>query len=439
MKKKANLRQRSATALTSSLWTATAARAPAFTSLSGDQQADVLVVGGGIAGMSTALSLAEKGIDVALVEAGQPGDGATGQSGGLVAPDYIRHSPESIRSVLGHKDAERLTGMIGRSGQHVFDLITRYGIDCGARQDGFYTPSHTPSLAEDQRRYANQWRVRGHKVSFVEGEEVRQLFGADRYCGALRFEEGGSLNPLGYVRGLARSAQLNGARVFTNSTVRALNREKDVWVCQTSSGTIRAPRVVLAANGGNAALHPAMRRTSLPLHVVQFATTPLDPSQRRAILPNGGGFTDKVPYLFTARIDNHGHLVSAFPMSFLLKGDEGYYREARSRLREHFETMRDPDIGHLWRGVAWVNTSFLPEVYDLGDDAISIQACNGRGIATNTVLGAEVAAMLATGDSESLSVRMRKPKPIRFYSAAAMLPKLLMSMAYLSRINSKSA
>ena len=192
-----------------------------------------------------------------------PGDGATGQSGGIVAPDYIRHSPETIRAVLGSKMGERMTGMIGRSGQFVFDLIARHAIECDARQDGFYTPSHTAALAEQQQGYANQWRSRGYKVDFVEGAEARRLFGADGSCGALRFAEGGGVNPLAYARGLARAAQGQGARLFVNSPVMSLKREAGGWLCRTPGGSVRARRVVLAANGGNAALHPLMRRTTL--------------------------------------------------------------------------------------------------------------------------------------------------------------------------------
>lgn len=420
-----------ASAPAGSLWKATAASGPNLPSLSGDIEADVLVIGGGIAGTSLALHLAERGVDAVLIEAGEPGDGATGQSGGLVAPDYIRHSPETIRAVLGQDAGERLTRMIGNSAGAVFDLIARHSIDCDARQDGFYTPAHTQALAEKQRQYANQWRSRGFDVDFVERGDAGRLFGLDRYCGALRFGRGGSLNPLAYVRGLARAAEGAGARLFANSPVSALERHGSRWIGKTPAGSVSARHVVLAANGGNAALHPAMRRTSLPLHVFQFATAPLTSAQRRVILPEGGAFTDKLPYLFTARIDGQGHLVSAFAMTMFVHGEEARYREARRRLRQHFDVITDPQIDYLWRGLAWVNTSFLPEIYDLGDDAIAIQACNGRGIAINTMLGMEVAAMLATGDRDALSVRPRSPKPVRFHSVTSLLPRLLMSMAYL--------
>lgn len=418
--------------LTSPVWAVNAGLAPRVESLSGAHDVDVLVIGGGIAGVTTALHLAERRVDVALVEAGQFGDGATGQSGGIVAPDYIRHTPDSIQTVLGEAAGERLTRMIGGSGQHVFDLIRRHEIECDARQDGFYTPSHTDALAAQQRDYARQWQARGHKVSFVEGAQARALFGADRYCGALRFEEGGGLNPLAFVRGLARAAQRSGARLFGNSPVTRLERKDGYWLCRTPIGTVRAQRLVLAANGGNAALHPAMQRTSLPLNVFQFASMPLDPAQRQAILPRGGAFTDKLPYLFTARLDGLGHLISAFPMSFLVNGDRACYREARRRLKQHFKVMPEPQIDFLWHGLAWVNTSFLPEIYDLGDNAIAIQACNGRGIATNTVIGSEVATMLATGDRDALSVQPRAPVPVRFHAGASLLPRFLMSLAYLT-------
>lgn len=413
------------------VWLDTAVDGPRLATITSAIEAEVLVIGGGIAGMTTALHLAEAGVDTVLVEAGQPGDGATGWSGGLVAPDYIRHTPETIGSILGHKQGERVTRMIGGSARAVFNLIERHGIQCDARKDGFYTPAHSEALANSQRGYANQWRSRGYDVSFIEASDARWRFGVDRYCGALRFGDGGSLNPLGYVRGIAAAALKQGVRLFADSPVTTLTREGERWIAQTAQGSVAARRVVLAANGGNAELHPALRRTALPLHVVQFATAPLNDAQREQILPEGGAFTDKVPYLFSARLDGQGHLISAFPLSFLV-GEARWHREARRRLAQHFSAMSEPQIDYLWRGLAWVNPSFLPELYDLGEGALAIQADNGRGIGINTQLGIEMAAAIAANNRELLSIQPRSPKPIRLHAGAALLPKLLMSMAWLS-------
>ena len=432
MEHQSSSRRRGGGPSTRPVWVATAAPGPELAPLAAEIEADVLVIGGGIAGTATALHLAEAGIDTVLLEAGQPGDQATGWSGGLVAPDYIRHTPETIVTALGRHHGEMLTRMIGGSARAVFDLVERHAIDCDARQDGFYTPAHSEGLAESQRGYADQWRSRGYDVRFVEAREARHAFGVERYCGALRFGDGGSLNPLGYVRGLARAALTKGARLFGESPVQALRREGGRWIARTPGGAVSARRVVLAANGGNARLHPALRRTALPLHVVQFATAPLDDVQRATILPEGGAFTDKVSYLFTARLDPQGHLISAFPMSFLLRGGKAHLREARRRLRQHFAALSDPRIDHIWEGLAWVNSSFLPELYDLGDGALAIQADNGRGIGINTQLGIEVAAAIASNSRERLSVVPRTPHPIRLHAGAALLPKLLMTMAWLS-------
>lgn len=417
---------------TTPLWVATAAPGPDLAPLAAEIEAEVLVIGAGIAGATTALHLAEAGIDTVLIEAGEPGDQATGWSGGLVAPDYIRHTPETIGAVLGRQRGERMTRMIGGSARAVFDLIARHGIECDARQDGFFTPAHSETLAQNQRSYANQWRSRGYDVAFVEGGDARARFGVERYCGALHFGEGGSLNPLGYVRGLAGAALRHGARVFAQSPVHALAREGARWVARTPGGAVAARRVVLAANGGNAALHPALRRTVLPLQVIQFATAPLDAVQRETILPRGGAFTDKVPYLFTGRLDAQGHLISGFPTSFLVNSSKAYLREAQRRLRQHFAAMPNPQVDYIWEGLAQVNASFLPELYELGEGALAIQADNGRGIGTNTQLGIEVAAAIAANSRDPLSVVPRKPHPIRLHAAATLLPRLLMTVARFS-------
>jgi glycine/D-amino acid oxidase-like deaminating enzyme len=412
-----------------SLWQATAPPGPLLPVLAGDVDAEILVIGGGVAGLSTALHLAERGVAVALVEAGAVGSGATGASGGLIAPDYIRHTPETIGQQLGRAAGERLTRFVGESAAQVFALARALSTPSEVREEGFWTPTHSETLAARQRAVAAQWALRGFSVRFAEGEEARAQLGSDRYIGALVHEEGGGLNPLALARALADQAVRQGALLFAQSPVQRLRREDGRWVATTTRGRARARRVVLAANAGNAALHPRMARTTLPLDVYEFATAPVDAGLRQRILPEGGGFTDKTSYVFTARYDDAGHLVSAFPASLAIRGRAAARREAQRRLSQYFPELANVEIRFLWEGHARINTSFLPALYDLGEGALAIQACNGRGLSTNAMLGRALADYLTTGDVDRLPIVPVEPKPVRFHALAQWTPRLLMTAA----------
>ena len=414
-----------------SLWTSKSSTTDAYPPLAASLRADVIVIGAGLAGASTAFHLAAGGVVGVVLEAETPGAGATGNSGGLIAPNFVGLTPERAEAQFGVEAGRRLTRLVGKSAQDLFDMIADLGIDCEARQDGFWTPAHTPELAAEQKTHAGEWRAQGYDVTFVDQAETRAALGSHRYFGAMRFGEGGQLDPLALVQGLVRHAAARGARIFAESAVMTLHRRGNLWEAVTSNGQVSAPRVVLAANGGNARLHPLMRATTLPLGVIEFATAPLTAAQRREAVPAGGAFTDRQSYLFTARHDAEGRLISAFPMSAPLQGMKAYDREAKRRLKRHFPKLGPVAIDHIWQGTAFLNTTFLPSVFDLQNGAYAIQACNGRGIPINVALGQEVAQALASGSFEGLSVPLQTPRPVRLHAFARFAPYVAMTMAYL--------
>lgn len=424
-------------ALGTTLWERTSAPGPTLERLHGDKNADIAVIGAGVAGLSTALHLAEAGCSVAVIEAEEPGSKATGKSGGLIAPDFISHDPDEIERKFGKEWGGRLIKLVGSAAGQCFDLISAHNISCDAKQDGFWTPAHNKDFAVKLRKRAREWQNRGYSVEYFDKENTAQSLGSPRYCGAMRFTEGGSLNPLAFSRGLADAAMRQGATLYSRSPVTKLERRGDRWRVITDSGYLDAKRVVLAANGGNSALHPEMRRTVLPLKVFEFATTAFSDENRALVLHGGGSFTDKQPYMFSARFDGAGRLIAAFPDILVSRNESQLFKEACQRLHRHFPTVGEPSVEFLWYETAWINPSLLPKVYDLQDGVLAIQADNGRGLANNTVLGKEVAAFMTNGGAESLSVKLEPPHQIRGHRMLQYLPSFLMTLAYLRNKNLK--
>ncbi|PCI54348.1 MAG: hypothetical protein COB36_10165 [Alphaproteobacteria bacterium] len=412
------------------LWEATSAPGPELNALEGNFKADVAVIGAGIAGLSTALHLAEAGCSVIVIEAEAPGSGATGASGGLLAPDFIKHSPDDIENMLGQDWGKRLIRMVGTSTRQCFDLIEKHKISCDARQDGFWCPAHDMAVASRLKTRATEWRDRGYDVDFISSEKTQSELGSPHYCGSIYFSEGGAINPLAFSRGLAEAVIKQGADIYVNSPVLNLEQHLGGWRVSTENGVVDAKRVVLAANGGNAALHPAMRKTVLPLSVFEYATRPLSAADRARVLPNGGSFTDKQSYMFTARYDGEGRVIAALPDFFVKRSTSTIIKEASQRLLRHFPEMEDVSIEYLWKGTCMLNASLLPKIYDLNDGAYAIQACNGRGLANNVVLGKELAASLIHQDMNLLSVKAEAPRKVNGYFLAKYIPSMMMAFAY---------
>lgn len=419
------------------LWEHTSPKGPELERYEGSSYVDVAVVGAGIAGLSTALHLVEGGASVTVLEAEVPGGGATGRSGGLLAPDLIRHTPEEVEELLGRDRGARLVNMIGSSARDCFELISRHGIVCDAEQSGFWTPAHNAAVAGNLQVRARQWQTRGFRVQYFGAKETAQKLGTDHYCGALAFADGGSVNPLAFSRGLAFAAIGSGAEIYARSPVREVKRSRTGWRLLTDHGVLEATKLVLAANGGNPELHAGLHRTILPLDVIEYATQPLSKDQRSAVLRDDIAFTDKQPYIFTARLDAAGRLIGAFPDFFIRRHDASLNAEAVSRIEKYFPVLNGVRIPYLWPGRAWINPDLLPKIYTLGENAWALQSCNGRGLASNAVLGQELAAAILNHDFSAISVRPEAPSSIRAYAIARHIPSVLMFLAYLRSRSSR--
>jgi len=377
-------------ALPPSLWAATAPSAPATPPLVGEGRVAVAVVGAGFTGLSAALHLAERGLEVVVVEAGEPGWGASGRNGGQVIAG-LKHSPEAILQRFGEAAGERLIALAGGAPDFVFDLIARHAIDCAPTREGWIQAAHAPTVLPAQAALARSWQQRGAPVELLSAAEAARLLGTEGYAGGLLDRRGGALQPLAYARGLARAAQAAGAAIHGGSPALRLERQGAGWRIVTPQGALLADRVLLATNGYTGDLWPGLRQSVIPLASYQAATAPLGDNLRRSILPEGQVVSDTRRLLAYYRLDPQGRLVLGGRGRFLESSDPADYSSVKARLSQLFPQLGAPQWQFFWSGRVALTLDHYPHFHELAPGLATALGYNGRGVAMASRLGAVLA------------------------------------------------
>ena len=165
-----------------SLWAAVTPAGEDLPKVEGALQADVLVIGAGFSGLSTALHLRKAGVDVAVIEAMEPGWGASGTNNGQVIPALTRLDPDEMIQRFGAA-GERFAGLIRDSAALLFDTVREHGIAAEAEQTGWIQPAHTPGRMKIAERRVRQWSRLGAPVEMLTAERMRELLGSDAWHG----------------------------------------------------------------------------------------------------------------------------------------------------------------------------------------------------------------------------------------------------------------
>jgi glycine/D-amino acid oxidase-like deaminating enzyme len=416
----------------SSLWKAVNPPAPAAIPLSGPISTDVLIIGAGVAGLSLGVHLAAERADIVVLESEDGANGATGASAGIIAPQLVRNTPNTVLKRLGADVGARLLRMIAESGRYTFRLIDELGIECAANRAGFLNPVTGRQGARTHAQLLEQWRPYRDDLRLIDAAEVQAVSGCRGYSAAITDPSGGGLDPLAYSQGLAKSLRARGVPLHHNSRVLSLTRSGGGWLARTPSGEVSARRVVLCANGGNTTLHSALARTILPLPVLEVATQPLSASMREKILPYGHTLTDSSTNVFSIRFDRAGRLITACPGA-----DKIDYRQVNElinlRLTSLIPGYRKTPLEYVWPGTAWLNSSLLSRVLLVEEGLMAVQACNGRGIGLNTIIGRELGRWMVDPSDGPPMVPMERPRRVAGFFFARYLPELMMGGAAMAK------
>lgn len=402
--------------LSPSLWAATAPAAVPTPPLSEDRTADVCVIGGGYAGLSTALHLAEAGRSVVLLEAREPGWGGSGRNGGQVIPG-IKYDPSEIRAKFGPDAGKALTAFVAGTADLVFSLIEKHRMEVPYQRTGWIQAAHTPEMAETIKRRAGEWAEQGAQTAFLDRDEVTRLLGTDRYLAGWIDRRGGGVQPLAYARGLAKAALAAGVAVHGQSPVTGLARDGESWRVRTAQGAaVTARRVVVATNGYTGDLIPKLRQTIIRPNSFIVATEPLSDNLAGTILPEGQVSSDTRQLLLYFRKDHTNRL---------LMGGRGPFREPRDASDwAHLERVvgkiypqaKGVRFDYRWCGRVALTRDFLPHLHEPEPGLLIDIGCMGRGVGLQTAMGRAMADYLVSGDRSRLPFPLTPITPLPLHA-----------------------
>jgi len=399
--------------LAPSLWAATAVPAPATTPLDSNAQADVIVIGAGYCGLSTALHLAERGVRVLLLEARQVGFGASGRNGGQVIAG-LKHDPGELLRMFGAEPGQRLIDFANGTADAVFGLIDKHGMDVPRVRQGWIQGAHTPAAVQLAERRARDWQAQGVAARPLDRNETARLLGTDKYFGGWLDPRGGGVQPLSYARELARAAQAAGAVIHTDTPVTQLARANGKWQAWTSRGLrVTAERVVLCTNGYTGDLWPGLRKTIIDANSFQVATEPLPDAVRKTILPEGHVSSDARNLLLYYRLDHMGRLLMGGRGSFREPdaGQPGDWSHLEHIVAKLFPQAAGVPIAYRWCGHVAITRDYLPHLHEPAPGLLIDIGCQGRGVGLQTRMGQALAQYLGTGDAKALPVPLSDLRP----------------------------
>ena len=412
-----------------SLWASVTPAGPALPRLEGTHTTDAVVIGAGFTGLSTALHLRRAGIAVTVVEAMEPGWGASGRNNGQVIPTLSRPDPDDI--VARHGEAgERFVALLRDSASTLFDLIRDERIDAEAEQTGWIQPVHSPGRMKVAERRVAQWSKRGAPVELHSREEVARRLGSDAWFGGWWNRTGGHINPLALARGLAEAVVPRGGVIFARSPVTSYARTGKGWLVRTERGEVSASALVLATNAYTGEvwpqLAPSIAREIVPVRSWQMATAPLGDNVRRTILPGRPAMSDTHGELYFARYDARHRLVTGGALVNPRDGAERLKPYVAARLARLFPQIGAVTFDYVWNGYIGMTRDYLPRLHRLGPDGYAWAGCNGRAVALAIALGREFARAIQGTPPSDLALPFTDPEPVPFHALVRRLAPLML-------------
>lgn len=415
-----------------SYYAATANRATAHPPLEGARSCSVCIVGGGYTGLSAALHLAERGIDVMLLEANRIGWGASGRNGGQVGTGQ-RVEQTVLEERHGKSHARLLWDLAEESKSLVKSLIAKHQIACD------YTPGilhadHRKSFVPESRDYVEHLRlVYGYEdIRFIDGDEIGNQVGSPRYYGGSLDTGAGHLHPLNFALGIGAAAEAAGAKLFEETRVTGIDGKGTGRVTvKTERGEVQADHLILACNGYLGRLDRETAAHVMPINNFIVATEPFSEDEAKKLIPNNAAVADSKFVINYFRLSADRRLLFGGGENYGYRFPEDIKSFVRGPMLEIFPQLGDAAIDYGWGGTLAITPKRMPFFSRLAPNTLTATGYSGHGVAMAT-LGGQLLAEAVAGTAGRFDVFEKLDIPAFPGGDRLRFPLLVLAMTWFS-------
>lgn len=352
----------------------------------------VAIVGAGYAGLSAALELARRGVDCLVLDAAEPGFGASTRSGGMVSGG-VNVGKRYLSKPMSAEQSAPFLNDAADAFTHIENLIHHENIQCGWHKRGYFLGAWCNSHFNDMAKKVAVLNAEAQSGSYlVPHEQQRAEIGSDYYRGGMVVERAAHMQPALYFNALLNLVQKAGVAIATKTEVIGLSQNADgTWEVTTARGKIRSGDVIIASNGYTGSVTPALQRRVVPVGSYIIATEELSADLAASLSPRNRSFADTRRVLTYYRMSPDGkRLIFGGRAKF---GQTDPVTTAPLLYRfmiDRFPQLAGCKITHSWTGNVAFTLDELPHMGKFENLHFAL-GCNGSGIAMMSYLGHQTA------------------------------------------------
>jgi gamma-glutamylputrescine oxidase len=373
-----------------SYYEATVTRPAADMPLQGAAQADVCVIGAGFSGLSAALELRAKGFSVTVVDAHEPGWGASGRNGGQVLVGFAKEDP--LIDQLGD-DARRAWRLSVDGVGLLRERIAKYAIDCDFTS-GYLTVATRSKRVPDLRAWMDMVEQRFAYPHLSWVDDAHERIDSDRYLSGVHDSFSGHVHPLKYCLGLAAAARRAGVSLHAHSPVtRIVPGTKPV--VETAQGSVQCDFVVVAGNASIGRVLPKVHDRIAPIGSFIIATERMDAERASSLVRDRAAVCDNNFFLDYYRVSSDDRLLFGGRATTAFMDPQAVAPALLERMLAVYPQLADVKVEYAWGGYVDVTRNRAPDFGRIAPNIYYLQGFSGHGVALTGIAGRIAAEAIA--------------------------------------------